>query len=153
MMTYYEYITQFAEIEHPFGDLGIEIRAEVGASKKPDELLDMYEGDSFADIYNHFIEERACDACLETFIESWVAWKKAEKEAMSDPLPAMILYQLSKLNEGLVYMQHLEEISDSLAVVSDSTEKIGKMLFNMMEHRKSYSALRIAGKVDTYEQN
>lgn len=160
-MRYYDYISQFAGAEHPFGDLAIDIKAEVESNGEPDELLDIYEGDSFSDIYDHLNMRGACKECVNTFVQSWAAYLKAEKKAINNPVPALILYQLSQLNKGLEHLHWLDQLEDMNCSLDDLNESMGdiqSLLFDVVEYRqdrngKEYGYVQIGGTVDTYEQN
>lgn len=149
-MTYYDYVTQFEGIEHPFGDLAADVIREVKSSKDPDKLMDIFEGTSFSDIYDHFLALSVSQGCINTFIESWAAYLQHEGEALDDPLPALILYQLSQLNEG---KECLPEINASLRKISVSLANMNRIFTQLVTADGNNSFFRIAGCVDTYEQN
>lgn len=163
-MRYYDYIIQFAGIEHPFGDLAIDIKTEVESNEEAEEILDIYENDSFSEIYDHLISCGASTDCINTFVQSWAAYLEAEKKAINDPIPAMILYQLSQLNNGLRHLENLhwldqlDGISCSMDDLNESVGDIQSLLFDVVEYRKDkagdeYGFIQIGGTVDTYEQN
>lgn len=120
-MKYYEFITQFAGIEHPFGDLGEDIRKDVESGTDPDRLLNLFEGDDFSDIYNHLVERGACQECVNTFIQSWAAWLDHEKKAMKDPLPALVLDRLSCL----------PDIAENIDIISDVAAEFSQFLYDV----------------------
>ena len=145
-MTYYDYISLFEGIEHPYGDLVGDIKAEVDQSTDPDELMDIFEGSSFSSIYDHLTGCQASQECMNTFIQSWASYLKHEKKALCDPVPAMVLYQLSDLNRGTKYLECLQGINTSL-------RKISRTLAEVTGNNGEDQFLRIGGVIDTFEQN
>lgn len=169
-MRYYEYIMKFLGADHPFGDLAADIYAEVGNAEDKDEIIDIYEG-GFSGIYDHLTSVGASTAAVNTFIESWSAYLKYEKEGYKDPVPFVIADQLREMN------RNLRDISDELRRHNDFMETISDSLYSSdgesaaeildrfvcgvddcIEQRKDnrgekYRLIRICGTVDTYEQN
>ena len=151
-MTYYDYITQFKGIEHPYGDLAADFGRDVESSENPDALLDILEGKSFSDIYEHLVDSSASVKCMDTFVESWASYLQQEKKSISDPIPALILYQLSRLNKGMEYLTCLNGISISAHMIRKSLEKISDTLDDWTDE-DSPLQINVRGVLDTYEQN
>lgn len=151
-MTYYDYITQFKGIEHPYGDLAADFEWEVESSENPDILLDILEGKSFSDIYEHLVDSNASVKCMDTFVESWAAYLQQEKRSINDPIPALILYQLSQLNKGMEYLGCLNGISISAHMIRKSLERISDALEDWTDE-DSPLQINVRGVLDTYEQN
>lgn len=152
-MTYYDYITQFKGIEHPYGDLAADFEWEVESSENPDILLDILEGKSFSDIYEHLVDSNASVKCMDTFVESWASYLQQEKKAISDPIPALILYQLTQLNKGLGNLVHLEEMAENLDIISTALAETSQILNDVTEirgDRGEYALIRVCGAIDTY---
>lgn len=152
-MRYYDFIIQFEGIEHPYGDLACYIKSEVKSSKNPDKLLDIFEGDSFSAIYNHFSDLRVSTECMDTVAESWAAYRQSEKKGISDPLPSMILYQLSQATKGLEHLDRLNDIYRMLKNIGASLAGINRMYDKMTVTSEGEAYLRITGNLDTFEQN
>ena len=154
-MTYYDYITQFKGIEHPYGDLAADLEGEVKSSENPDTVLDILEGKSFSDIYEHLIKNKASVKCMDTFVESWASYLQHEKRSISDPIPALILYQLSQLNKGLGNLVHIEEMAENLDIISTALAETSQILNDVTEvrgDRGEYTLIRVCGAIDTYGQ-
>lgn len=149
-MRYYDFITQFEGIEHSLGDLANDIKKDV---ESDEGLLDIFEGNSFSDIYDHLINNKASQECMNTFVQSWAAYLKHEKKAMKDPLPALVLYQLSQLNKGLESLGCLERISESLDEINETLTETNQMFDELIGEGEFGSYLRINGVIDTFEQN
>ncbi len=148
-MTYYDYITQFKGIEHPYGDLAADLEGEVKSSENPDTMLGILEGKSFSDIYEHLVDSSVSVKCMDTFVESWASYLQHEKKAISDPIPALILYQLSRLNKGMEYLGCLNGIYSGINVICRRLGEISETL----EDFSGDTPIQICGAVDTYEQN
>ena len=171
-MTYFDYILQFAGIDHPFGDLASDIVSEVKSNGYPtqEEAAEIFEGD-FSDIYEHLKEHGACSGAIDTFIESWSAYRKHERDGFKNPVPFMIADQLKQLNKNLEYIcdelrihnDHTETISDALATsdgeaIADTIDRAVNCICDVTEYKKDkrgkeYAVLHVYGEVDTYEQN
>lgn len=153
-MRYYDFITQFEGIEHPFGDLAADIKTDV---ESDEDLLEIFEGDSFSDIYDHLINKKASKDSINTFVQSWAAYLEHEKKAMRDPLPALILSRLSHFDKGLEALESLKDININLECINDSLAEISQSFYDVKETRfyngEKYHCLRICGVVDTFEQN
>lgn len=166
-MRYFEYITKFLGADHPFGDLASDI---VNECSNDDEMLGIYEG-GFADIYDHLTSIGASPAAVDTFIDSWSAYRKHEKEGFKNPVPFVVADQLREMNRNLReigdelkrHNDFMENVSDSLytddgETVSEVIDRIAALFSDCVEVRKDtrgkeYSLLRVCGTVDTYEQN
>ena len=174
-MRYYDYIQMFNGADHPFGDLAMDIKKEVESNGEPDELLDIYKGD-FSEIYDHLMYVGASKAAVYTFVESWAAYLKHdreeyEREENENPVPFVVADQLREINQNLKdigyqlrrHNNFMEIISDSL--YSSDGESIPYLIDQMVlsfgncvDHRKDnhgneHGLIRICGVVDTYEQN
>lgn len=170
-MRYYDFISQFAGAEHPFGDLAIDIKAEVESNGEPGELLDIYEGDSFAAIYDHLNMRGACKECVNTFVQSWAAYLKHEKKNFRNPVPYVIADQCREINKNLRdigdelrrHNDFMETITDSMYTpdgepIAELVDQIVLLFIDCIEYRKDSRGnknglFRICGAVDTYEQN
>lgn len=171
-MTYFDYISFFAGIDHPYGDLASDIAAERDSSEQltPEEVEAIYEG-NFSDIYDHLIKSGASKACMDTFIDSWAAYRKQEKEGFKDPVPFLIADQMKAINRNLEeicdqlrsHNELMDYISDSVysaegESAADIIDRLTCGIDDCIEHRKDvrgkeYALFRICGTVDTYEQN
>ena len=166
-MRYFEYITKFLGADHPFGDLASDISTECS---NDDEMMDIYDS-SFAEIYDHLTSIGASPAAVDTFIDSWSAYRKYEKEGFKNPVPFVVADQLREMNRNLReigdelkrHNDFMENVSDSLytddgETVSEVFDRIAVLCSDCVEVRKDtrgkeYSLLRVCGTVDTYEQN
>lgn len=166
-MRYFEYITKFLGADHPFGDLASDISTECS---NDDEMMDIYES-GFAEIYDHLTSVGASTAAVNTFIESWSAYQKHEKEGFKDPVPFVVADQLREINRNLRdigdelrrHNDFMENVSDSLYTDDGETfcgalDQIAVFLSDCIENRKDnrgkeYCLFRVCGTVDTYEQN
>jgi hypothetical protein len=169
-MRYYEYIMKFMGADHPFGDLATDIYAEVGNAEDKDEIIDVFES-GFSEIYDHLTSVGASTAAVNTFVESWAAYLKHEKEGFKNPVPFVVADQLREMNRNLReigdelrrHNDFMENVSDSLYTddgeqVSEVIDRIAALFSDCVEVRKDtrgkeYSLLRVCGTVDTYEQN
>lgn len=169
-MRYYEYIMKFMGADHPFGDLATDINAEVGNAEDKDEIIDIFES-GFSEIYDHLTSVGASTAAVNTFIESWAAYLKHEKEGFRNPVPFVVADQLREINRNLKSIGYelrrhnnfMEIVTDSLYTsdgesTSELMDQIVLTLSDCIEHRKDrrgeeYSFLRVSGEVNTYEQN
>lgn len=169
-MRYYEFIEKFLGADHPFGDLATDIYAEVGNAVDGSEITEIYEGD-FSEIYDHLIYVGASTAAVNTFVESWSAYQKHEKEGFKDPVPFVVADQLREINRNLRdigdelrrHNDFMENVSDSLytddgETVCGALDQIAVFLSDCIENRKDnrgkeYCLFRVCGTVDTYEQN
>ena len=171
-MRYYEYIMKFLGADHPFGDLANDIQSDFKSNghTTPEEVEEIFEGD-FSDIYDHLKDCGASTACIDTFIESWAAYRKHEKEGLKDPVPFVMVDQLRQINRNLEnigdelrkHNEHMESISGSLYTfdddpIAETLDTIKCSLSDVVEYRKDrrgdeYALFRICGALDTYEQN
>ena len=174
-MRYYEYIMKFMGADHPFGDLATDIYSEVSNAVDGSEITEIYEGD-FSEIYDHLIYVGASKAAVYTFVESWAAYLKHEREEYEreeneNPVHFVVADQLREINQNLKdigyqlrrHNNFMETISDSL--YSSDGESIPTLIdqivlsfVDCVDHRKDNSGnkhglIRICGVVDTYEQN
>lgn len=156
--------------DHPFGDLATDIYAEVGNAEDKDEIIDIFESD-FSEIYDHLINVGASTAAVNTFVESWAAYLKYEKEGFKDPVPFVVADQLREISRNLrdisdEWRRHndfMENINDSLYTsdyesVADILDRFTCVINDCVEQRKDksgteYAFVRVCGTVDTYEQN
>ena len=154
-MNYYDYITMFDGVDHPYGDIAHDVKEEVEQSTDPNSILDILEGDSFSRIYTHYIVQGVSDDYMNVLVESWASYLQQEKKAISDPIPALILYQLSQLNKGLGSLVHLEEMAENLDIISTALAETSQILNDVTEvrgDRGEYTLIRVCGAIDTYGQ-
>ena len=171
-MTFYEYIIRFKGMDGPFGDLADDIETEIrtGGNMRPNDVRGIYESD-FSDIYEHLKHCGACAACLDTFVESWAAYRRQERTVLKDPAAFLIADQLKRLNESLSGIRdELKSQGEALtgiyeAMYTSDGDTAADMIENLADHfddvietrrttrGEEYTVIRIGGEVDTYEQN
>ena len=113
---------KFMGADHPFGDLATDIYAEVGNAEDKDEIIDIFES-GFSEIYDHLTSVGASTAAVNTFVESWAAYLKHEKEGFKNPVPFVVADQLREMN------RNLREIGDELRRHNDFMENVSDSLY------------------------